>query len=167
VNAQVEELVRVLERETELVRELVDVLQADQQRIVRQDVAGLEQSNAHKEALVVRLQGAELQRRTRTAELGAALGLSREELRVSHLCPRLGAGGQKLAEAAERLRALLGGLAELVAVSRGFLEQSILGIRGLLSLLESLRTSQGSTYDASGFVAPPRERPALALRREV
>jgi flagellar biosynthesis/type III secretory pathway chaperone len=163
----VPELISVLDQETQLVKRLVEVLQADQQRVVKQDIAGLETSNREKEGLVLRLQVAEQTRRQLTERTGSALGLAAEDLRVSKICPLLGPEGAQLENAAEKLRAVAGGLAELVAVSRGFLEQSILGIRGMLSLIQSLRTPAPDTYDATGHITQPRRTDALAVRRQV
>jgi flagellar biosynthesis/type III secretory pathway chaperone len=161
------ELISVLEQETQLVKRLVEVLQADQQRVVKQDIAGLETSNREKEGLVLRLQATEQSRRQLTERLGTSLGLAADELRVSKICPLLGPEGVQLENAADKLRAVAGGLAELVAVSRGFLEQSILGIRGMLSLIQSLRTPAPDTYDANGHMTQPRQTEALAVRRQV
>jgi flagellar biosynthesis/type III secretory pathway chaperone len=161
------ELISVLDQETQLVKRLVEVLQADQQRVVKQDIAGLETSNREKEGLVLRLQAIEQSRRQLTEQIGGALGLTADELRVSKICPLLGPEGVQLENAADRLRAVAGGLAELVAVSRGFLEQSILGIRGMLSLIQSLHSPAPETYDANGHITPPRQSEALAVRRQV
>ena len=54
MKASVLELIDTLEQETSLVKELVLALQEDQQRIIKQDVVGLEESNLHKEERVVR-----------------------------------------------------------------------------------------------------------------
>ena len=62
---------------------------------------------------------------------------------------------------------MLSSLQELVAVGRGFLEQSILGIRSLLSLIHSLRTPEPQTYDASGRFERRDDAEAIAVRREV
>ena len=59
-----------------------------------------------------------------------------------------------------------GGFTELIAVSRGFLEQSILGVRGLLSLFQSLRTPSPDTYDATGRVHAAGEAAPMTFRRE-
>jgi flagellar biosynthesis/type III secretory pathway chaperone len=162
---EVTRLVTVLEEQTTLARELVAVLQADQRRIIEQDVAGLEASNRDKETVVVRFQALERTRRETAARLSVVLGLEPDEARVSALCQRLGPEGAELEAQAERLRAVLASLQELVAIGTGFLEQSILGIRGLLALIQSLRTPGPQTYDALGRldVANPQ---AVALRRE-
>ncbi len=167
MRALVSELVAVLEQESELVKELVEILQADQKRIIKQDIEGLENSNQSKEGRVLRFQALEESRLALTQRLGEALGLGTDEMRVSIICPRLGPEGRALEQAAEKLRALVGSLNELVAVSRGFLEQSILGIRGLLCLIQSLRTPEPQTYDASGRFEPIAVPDAMAVRREV
>jgi flagellar biosynthesis/type III secretory pathway chaperone len=161
------ELALVLEREAKIVRELLEILQLDQQRIVRHDVEGLEASNLAKEELVLAFQGLEQARQELTARLGRELGLAADEVRVSRLCPLLGAEGEPLREAAERLRALVASLGELLALSRGFVEQSILGVRTLLGLIQSLRTPEPAGYDAAGRLLARNDPGALALRREV
>jgi flagellar biosynthesis/type III secretory pathway chaperone len=160
-------LVAVLEEQTRLSRELVEILQADQQRILRQEIAALEASSAAKEALALRMHAAEQTRRRATEALARELGLpDGPDTRVSALVARLGAEGGALERAADNLRAVVGSLRELVALSRGFLEQSILGIRGLLQLLHSLRAPQPPTYDALGRMAQQSDPGAVALRRE-
>jgi len=160
-------LVRVLGEETELVRSLVGILQIDQKRIIEHDIEALERSNTEKEELVLRLQGAEAARRQLTERLGTSLGLAPEDHRVSCMCPLLGEHGAELERAAGTLRAVVGSLAELVALSRGFLEQSILGIRSVLALLLTLRTPEPATYDANGRFAAPRDQQPVSVRREV
>ena len=167
VRGVVSELVGVLEKESELIKELVEILQQDQKRIIKQDIVGLEDSNRCKEGQVLRLQALEESRLALTERLGQGLGLAPDEMRVSTICPLLGPEAKDLEQAAEKLRALVGSLNELVAVGRGFLEQSILGIRGLLCLIQSLRTPEPHTYDASGRFEQPSEPEALAVRREV
>ncbi len=167
MSAEVAELVRVLEQETKLARELVETLQADQRRIIDQDVEGLEESNRAKEALVLRFEALEQSRRELTGRVAAMLGLPADQARVSAFCDRLGAHADPLQQAAENLRAVIASLKELVDVGRGFLEQSILGIRGLLSLIQSLRTPGPQTYDATGRFAAPETSPPVTVRREV
>jgi hypothetical protein len=161
------ELVHVLEREAELAARLLEMLQEDQQLIVRHDVEGLETSNRAKEELVLGFQALEQTRQALTARLGSELGLASEEVRVSRICPLLGPEGAALRTAAERLRALIASMGELLAVSRGFVEQSVLGVRTLLGLIQSLRTPEPSAYDASGRMRVTADPGALALRREV
>jgi flagellar biosynthesis/type III secretory pathway chaperone len=161
------ELTGVLAREARLAQELLEILQLDQQRIVRHDVEGLEASNRTKEELVLGFQVLEQTRLELTGRLGCELGLAAEELRVSRICPLLGAEGEALRAAAERLRALLSSLRELLAVSRGFIEQSVQGVRTLLGLIQSLRTPEPSAYDAAGRMVAHADPGALALRREV
>lgn len=161
------ELVEVLEQETVLVRELVQALQQDQQRILQQDIEGLEASNLHKEGCVVRFQALEQLRQRLTERIGQQLDLPADDVRVSRISPLLGKEGRLLEDAADKLRAVVASLGELVAVSCGFLEQSILGIRGLLSLIHSMRTPEPGTYNASGRFEQPTQTAALAVRREV
>lgn len=161
------ELVGVLSREARLAHELLEILQLDQQRIVRHDVEGLEVSNRAKEELVLGFQALEQTRLELTARLGSELGLPADELRVSRICPLLGDEGEALRAAAERLRALLGSLRELLAVSRGFVEQSVQGVRTLLGLIQSLRAPEPGAYDAAGRMLARPDPGALALRREV
>jgi len=163
----VSELIGVLDQEAELVKKLVEILQQDHTRIIKQDIDGLEESNRCKEERVLRFQALEEARLELTGRLGSALGLAPEEMRVSTICPLLGPDGKDLEQAAEKLRALVGSLNELVAVGRGFLEQSILGIRGLLCLIQSLRTPEPQTYDASGRFELTPVPEAMAVRREV
>jgi hypothetical protein len=85
---------------------------------------------------------------------------------VSRICPLLGAEGAALRASADRLRAVVAGLAELIAISRGFLEQSILGVRSLLALIHSLRAPEPGTYDFHGRLASAPDPGAVALRRE-
>ena len=132
-------LVSALEEQTRLARELVEILQADQQRILRQEIAALEASSTAKELLALRMHAAEQTRRGATAALARELGLAEgADTRVALLVSRLGPDGNALERAAENLRAVVGSLRELIAVSRGFLEQSIVGIRGLLQLLQGV-----------------------------
>jgi flagellar biosynthesis/type III secretory pathway chaperone len=159
-------LIEILQHETHVMHELLQILQADQTRIIEHDVAGLEESNRAKEAQVLRLQALEQARGQLTVQLGNELGIPVDEVRVSRICPLLGDEGEKLRETADTLRALVASLGELVALSRGFLEQSILGIRSLLSLMQSLRTPEPVGYDASGRLAPHADPGALAIRRE-
>jgi flagellar biosynthesis/type III secretory pathway chaperone len=161
------ELIAVLENESLLVKELVQLLQDDQQRIIKHDIEALEDSNRRKEALVLRFQSLEGSRLGLTQELGASLGLAREDMRISNICPLLGPEGQELEDAAEKLRALVGSLQELVAVGRGFLEQSILGIRSLLGLIQSLRTPDPQTYSSKGRLEQNLQSQASMVRREV
>lgn len=163
----ISELVAVLDREGSLIKELIDVLQRDQKRIIQQDVDALEESNRSKEALVLRFQVLEDSRAVLTQQLGAQLGLAADDVRVSKICPLLGPQGQALQDAAAKLRALIESLQELLAIGRGFLEQSILGIRGLLGLIQSLRTGEPQTYDAAGRFQPLAEPEAMTIRREV
>lgn len=167
MSATAQELVDVLDQETALVAELVEALQQDQQRILKQDIEGLEASNLRKEACVVRFQALEQVRQRLTERIGAELGLPADEVRVSRISPLLGPEGPRLDDAADKLRAVVASLGELVAVSCGFLEQSILGIRGLLSLIHSLRTPEPGTYNASGRFEQPANPSAFAVRREV
>jgi flagellar biosynthesis/type III secretory pathway chaperone len=167
VNRDVAALVNVLVEETKLARELVETLQEDQRRILDQDISGLEESNGGKETLVLRFESLEQARSEATLQLASRLGLNPQEASLSRLLERLGPEGEELRDAAERLRALIGSLKELVEVGRGFLEQSILGIRGLLSLIQSLRTPATQTYDASGHLAVPENPASVVVRREV
>lgn len=160
------ELVAVLGEETVLAKELVEQLQQDQSLIICQNIEKIEASNLRKEELVLRFQSLEGTRGSLTEQLGRSLGLEAEELRISKICPLLGTDGPVLESAAEKLRAVIGSLGELVAVSRGFLEQSILGIRGLLSLIQSLRTPDPQTYGATGELKPVAESEAVAVRKE-
>jgi hypothetical protein len=161
------ELIAVLLREARLASELVEALQLDQQRIVKHDIEGLEASNRAKEELVLTFQVLEQNRLELTARLGLELGIPPDDVRVSRICPLLGAEGVPLRNAAERLRALIASLGDLIALSRGFVEQSVLGVRTLLGLIQSLRTPEPSTYDFSGRIQAGADPGALALRREV
>lgn len=172
----VAELASTLAQQTELMRELVELLQQDRAAIVRHDIEALEASNRRKEALVLKLHAAERARVRHCEQVARAVGLlgtgpggttpGGTEVRVATLCERLGAEGQRLRAAAETLRAVVGSLRELVAVSHGFLEQSILGIRGLLGLITSLKSRDDVTYDASGRIAAPPAAGGVALRQE-
>jgi flagellar biosynthesis/type III secretory pathway chaperone len=164
--ALVDELVGVLEQQTAAARDLLEVLQADQQRIVRHDIPGLEESNRRKEEIALGFQALERSRRELSRRLGVELGLAPDDVRVSALVPRLGGDGERLQASAEKLRAVVGSLQELVAVGRGFLEQSVLGIRSLLALIQSLRSGRPGTYDSSGRIVAPPPIEAVALRRE-
>jgi len=161
------ELIGVLENESLLVKELVQLLQDDQQRIIKHDVDALENSNRRKEALVLRFQSLEGSRLGLTQELGASLGLGNDDMRISSICPLLDPEDQELENAAEKLRALVGSLQELVAVGRGFLEQSILGIRSLLGLIQSLRTPDPQTYTSKGQFEQSLQTQTPMVRREV
>ena len=121
MRASIVELIDVLEQETLLVKQLVLALQEDQERIIKQDVEGLEGSNRHKEERVVRFQALEQVRQSLTEQIGQRLGLQTDELRVAQISPLLGENGVGLEEAADKLRAVVASLGELVAVSRGFL----------------------------------------------
>ena len=167
MNVFVSELISILEQQTATAKELVEALQEDQTRIIKHDIEGLEASNLQKEQIVLGFQALEQSRSQITASLGERLGLASEEVRVSTICPLLGADGEPLERTAEKLRAVIGSLQELIAVGHGFLEQSILGIRSLLSLIHSLRTGKPQTYDASGRLAPTHHSEAVAVRREV
>lgn len=160
-------LVAVLEEQTLLARELLELLQADQRLLVKHDVGGLEASNLAKEACMLRLQTADAERQALAEALGSELGLASDDVRVSRLAPLLGVEGPALLEPAQRLRALVASLAELIAISRGFLEQSIVGIRGLLSLITSLRAPEVATYDAQGRFASTSSTGPVAVQREV
>ncbi len=166
MSADVAALVGVLCEEKELARELVEALQGDQRRVLEQDIAGLEESNRRKEELVLRFQMLEQARRDAGARLATRLGIVPEEMRVSVLCERLGPEAESLQDATENLRAVVGSLKELLDVGRGFLEQSILGIRGLLTLIQSLRAPSPQTYDSTGRYAPPDAASPVAVRRE-
>ena len=167
MRASIVELIDVLEQETLLVKQLVLALQEDQERIIKQDVEGLEGSNHHKEESVVRFQALEQVRQSLTGRIGQRLGLQPDELSVSRISPLLGENGVGLEEAADKLRAVVAGLGELVAVSRGFLEQSILGIRDLLSLIQSMRTPDPGTYNAAGRFEQSTRTEAMTVRKEV
>jgi flagellar biosynthesis/type III secretory pathway chaperone len=163
----VNELVGVLEQETSLLADLIAILQTDQQRIIKRDIDGLEQSNLAKEDKVLHFQSLEVARCNATQRLGSALGIAPDEMRVSRLCGKLGPDGQPLLASADKLRAAVASLGELLSVSRGFLEQSILGVRGMLSLLQTLRTPSPGGYDATGRMARTVESEPTAIRREV
>ena len=94
MRASIVELVDVLEQETLLVKQLVLALQEDQQRIIKQDVEGLEESNRHKEERVVRFQALEQVRQSLTEPIGQRLGLQPDELRVGRNSPLLGEYGK-------------------------------------------------------------------------
>jgi flagellar biosynthesis/type III secretory pathway chaperone len=167
VSAPIQGLRDVLAQQTELLKQLVELLQQDQQSIVTHDVTALEVSNQKKEELVVRLHAAERQRQDLCRMAAASLGIGAEHATVSRLCAALGAEGRGLEESAQKLRAVVGGLRELVRVSHGFLEQSILGIRGLLALIGALHARGAGTYDATGRIAVDPHAPPVALRQEV
>jgi len=167
MHPSVTHLIQVLDEESRELHDLVEALQADQQRIIKQDIAALEDSNLRKEELILRFQSLERARLEITHQLGASLGLGSDEMQISKICPRLGAESKPLHEAAEKLRALVGTLQELIAVGRGFLEQSILGIRGLLALIHSLRTPDPQTYGSTGRFENDPHPEAIAVRREV
>ncbi len=162
-----DQLIGVLSQETILLKELVELLQDDQQRIVKQDIPALEESNRRKEEVVLRFQSLEASRLELTAQIGTDLGLAGEDLRISKICPLLGPEANDLEQAAEKLRALVGTFQELVAVGRGFLEQSILGIRSLLALIQSLRTPNPQAYTSTGQIQTSPQNEAVAVRREV
>ena len=69
---------------------------------------------------MVRFQALEQVRLSLTERIGQRLGLQPDELRVSRISPLLGENGVGLEEAADKLRAVVAGLGELVAVSRAF-----------------------------------------------
>ena len=167
MSSAIQSLREVLAQQTELLKELVELLQHDQRSIVAHDVTALEASNQKKEALVLRLHSAERQRQALCRSAATALGLRPEQVTVSKLSAALGAEGRALEESAQKLRAVVGGLRELVRVSHGFLEQSILGIRGLLALIGTLSARGAGTYDASGRMALETTAPPVALRQEV
>ena len=167
MTASARELVHVLDQETDILKGLLGLLQSDQQRIIEHDVAGLEKSNALKEEQVLRFQALEHTRTQLIERIGRELGLASEDVRVSKICPLLDADGDRLRAAAERLRAVVSSLGELIAISRGFLEQSILGVRSLLGLIHALRAPEPSTYDASGRMRAAPDPGALSVRREV
>ena len=167
MNSTVAELIAVLDQETILLKELVELLQGDHERIIKQDIPALEESNRTKEGVVLRFQALEASRMALTQRIGTGLGLSGDSLRISKICPLLDGDAARLETAAERLRALVGTFQELVSVGKGFLEQSILGIRGLLALIQSLRTSGPQTYCASGQLSQDDRSEALTVRREV
>jgi len=167
MTSQLRPIVALLDQQTELAKSLVEQLQQDHQLIIAHDTEALEQSNRRKEELVVRLHAAERQRQEHCLLLARELGISAEEAVVSRLSQHLGRDGTLLIEAADRLRAVVTSLRELVAVSHGFLEQSIVGIRGLISLIATFRAREQGTYDASGRLAAGTTNEAVALRQEV
>lgn len=138
MSAAIQSLREVLALQTELVKELVELLQQDQSSIVGHDIAALESSHPRKAELALRLHSAERQRQELCRSAATALGLRPEQVTVPKLCAALGAEGRKLEDTARKLRALVGALRELVCVSQGFVAQSILGIRELLERIDSL-----------------------------
>jgi flagellar biosynthesis/type III secretory pathway chaperone len=166
MNERTGPLLAVLRQQTSVCRSLVESLQQDRALVLRNEVAALEQSNQRKENLVLQLQQFERSRQQETQNLAAKLGIAADEARVSTLAPLLGGEGAALEEAAGNLRAVVASLKELVAVSYGFLEQSIVGIRSVLGLIASLRGEAVQTYDATGQIAAPGTERAT-LRSEV
>jgi len=162
----IQQIVALLAEQTDLARQLVQALQDDKPRIIQHDTEALEKSNLQKEELMVRLHATERRRQDACIRLAQQLGLNAEDAVVSKLCHHLGSDGAPLAEAADRLRAVVASLRDLVAISHGFLEQSILGIRGLISLIASFRAQETGTYDASGRIAADATSEAVALRQE-
>ena len=69
-------------------------------------------------------------------------------MRVSRICPLLGAEGVPLRSAAERLRALIASLNDLIALSRGFVEQSVLGVRSD-RVIERFLTQMPARFDVA------------------
>ena len=167
MSAGVRDLTRILDEETALAKQLVEMLQQDQRRVIEQDVDALEESNLRKEELILRLGALEQSRRDVARALAGSLGVPPDEARVAALCERLGPAGAPLEASAQKLRAVLASLGELVAVGRGFLEQSILGIRSMLNLIQTLRAPDPGAYDASGRPAQPTEGQPMTLRQEV
>lgn len=160
------QLCDVIDSQSEMLVELVAMLQADQQRIIDHDIDGLEQSNRSKEQHVLLFQSVEQKRQGLVEQIGRELGLPAEQVRVSQVAPMLGGDGARLEAAAERLRAIVASLGELIAVSRGFVEQSVLGMRSMIQLIESLRSPDPGGYDASGRLLQTRESAPVAVRRE-
>ena len=116
---------------------------------------------------MIRFQALERARLELTHQIGTQVGLSPQEIRISNLVPLLGPEGQALEQAAEKLRALVGTFQELVAVGRGFLEQSILGIRSLLALIQSLRSPEPQIYGPDGQYQQGSSSEPVAVRREI
>ena len=161
-----EPLLAVLREQTAVCCLLVQTLQEDRARVVRNRVEALEESNQRKEGLVLQLQQLEFARQRETQQLAEKLGVPLAEARISTLAERLGPEAAALQAAAESLRAVVASLKELLAVSYGFLEQSILGIRSVLGLIASLRGGDSQVYDSSGRIAEPSGERA-SVRSEV
>jgi flagellar biosynthesis/type III secretory pathway chaperone len=162
-----ENLVALLNEETSIYEELAALLEVEQIALLGMDVAKLGELTSRKETLALRLKGLDESRKIIARRLGQLLGVPSTSITVTRLAQAArGLDGERLARAAERLKAVVLLCQERNAdngrAARKGLELTTSAIEYLLKPGDPAGRVYQAPYGGSRGYAAPGSRPAQA-----
>lgn len=164
MTAALDELGRVLRAEAAQVRELLPLLEREEQALLRGDAPAVAELAAEKAALAQALAGLERARRDVTARLAATLPVPARATTLAALLRVLPGASPALRALAGELRGLVAGVAQANR-RNGLLAERGLGLfRGLLAELQATMAPP-PTYAASGRSRPAGPAASMLDRR--
>jgi len=152
MNLMLEQLVGLLDREAQLYRALLDVIDREKAAAVRSELNALNEAGAEKENLMTGLRKIDEQRRGLTTRLAEALGYPPKDLtlkKLSQLVAEPFAG--RLQRAGAKLQSVLTQVQEANQRSRQLFEHSLDLLRGTFNLLNEL-LSANTVYHRTGNI---------------
>jgi flagellar biosynthesis/type III secretory pathway chaperone len=152
MNLMLEQLLGLLDRETQLYRSMLDVIEGEKEAAVRSELNALNEAVAEKENLMAALRKIEEQRRGLMARLAEALGYPLKDLtlkKLSQLVDPPFAG--RLQRAGTNLLSVLNQVQEANQRSKLLFEHSLDLLRGTFNLLNEL-LSANTVYYRTGNI---------------
>ncbi|MBI3090175.1 MAG: flagellar protein FlgN [Candidatus Tectomicrobia bacterium] len=157
------DLVALLREEEEELRELVGLLQEEKRVYLSFALEALQACNKRKETVALRLRMLEETRGVLVEQVAAAVGCEAHGVTLRDLCGWVpDACRAALEERASVLRALSGGIRELIAENRAYIDYSLRSIKDSLQLLTQA-SAPGATYGPSGALGGA-ERSGVFIR---
>ena len=150
----IDELLDILEKETDCYRKMQTVLVDEEQSLGLTGRGRFDRVQQEKEALVARIGKLEIQRRQMVAHLAQALPELGKPVTVSRLAGELDPpDNRKLLDLARRLRALIEGVQAQNSRNQQLIDQYLRLVKGSLGLLSNLMDS-GPIYRKPGSRQP-------------
>lgn len=143
MNAAIDELILILNKQTECYREMKAVLQDEARAIPLSNRQGLDRARLRKEKVVARIQRLERKREDSVRQLATALGIDASMVKVSDLAAYLPAPyDRKLRTCADVLRSLIEEVRLKNGANRKLLQYYMKWVNNALNLLTDLFDEQ-------------------------
>jgi len=156
VERQLRDLSDVLDKELELYRSLLSLLQKERRTVVDCSIEDLIQINKEKENLVLKMRILEQSRQTLLKKIAEVMGIPPELLTLSVLEERLEEPlAKQLSALRSKLRAILQSIREANEENRVFLQHSVDFVKGSLDLIRHL-TLTSPIYMPTGGIESDR-----------